>query len=143
MHPDDWTPARGWRIAMTRSLYRGAIGSAVSGAAVYLIWPIGPYILIYPSITFMIAMVSLSILCSAALGYPIGRFVAKKLEADSGLAGRSLFIPVVAVLVALQLCAGAAVVALRGSGEALCIFYFRTGAVVWSVIAAFKSLVVG
>jgi len=137
MKPEDWTPARGWLIAMSNTLWRGAIGSGVLGAAVYFAWPLAPYM------RSSWAMIVLVLIISGVLGYPIGCCVARKLEDRSGLVGSTLFIPVVIVLIALQLAAGAVVVYLRSGQEDLAIFLFRMGAIIWSAIAAFKALVVG
>jgi hypothetical protein len=77
---------------------------------------------------------------SGAVGLPAGYLVARKLTEDSGLAGRSLALPVLVLLVLAQIGAFRVAGAFRGPGGSL-IYALQVGLIAWSVMACAWMLI--
>lgn len=134
MEPDSWTPGRGWAIGMGKAAYRTFIVAGLVGVIVYFAWPALGQVL--PFYGLLLAVMA----GSGAVGLPAGYLVARKLAEDSGLAGRSLVLPVLGLLVLAQIGAFRVAGALRGPGGAL-IFALQAGFIAWSVIACARTLI--
>lgn len=133
MDPNDWTPRVGWRIALVKSALRSAVIFLIAGALLYVAWPAAAFI---PAHWAILAVV---FLISAAVGYPMGIVLSRKLVEDSGLSGSSLLIPVLLILLAAHVGAFHTAAALRGEGG-MFVLAISGGVGVWSVLAAAKAL---
>ena len=133
MDPDEWTPARGWMIALGKSAYRTAAGSIFVGVVLYFIWHIDRYLPAHWS------MLILSLLVTAAVGYPVGYAVARKLVEDCGLAGGTILLPVLMILIVGEVAACLVVEALRGQWGMLA-FVSTGGIIMWSLAACAKTI---
>lgn len=133
MDPSDWTPARGWAIAMGRAAYRSVVAGAVIAVVAYFAWPMDRFLPGHWS--FMVLLLFVSI----AVGYPAGHAVGRKLVEDSGLAGRTICLPVLLILFVLELAALMVVEALRG-GWGMLVFVATCGMVFWSLAACAKTV---
>ena len=133
MEPDQWTPARGWAIALGRAGLRSAVLLAVFTGVLYLVWPMDEYLPPHWSI------IALVFLVSAVVGYPTGHMVVSKLLDACGLAGRSILLPVLMLQVAGSVLAYHLALLLRGAGG-MCTFVLAAGMAFWSVAAGFRTL---
>ena len=66
MDPNNWTPVRGWTIALGKAGLRAVIVFAVVSAGLYAAWPIEKYLPVHW------ALLAVLFIVSAAAGYPIG-----------------------------------------------------------------------
>jgi hypothetical protein len=132
MDPDNWTPARGWGIAMLKAGYRCAAIFLVVGVADFLAF----------HLTFLPvhwAVMAVLFLASAAVGYPVGHLLCRKLVDDCGLAGRTIVLPVVVLLAVAEFAALQVVVALKG-GAATIPVVVALGIAMWSLLPVAKEL---
>jgi len=133
MDPDTWTPGRGWLIGLGQAALRSAMAGLVFGVILYIAWPMTA------TVPQHWAFLALAFIVTAAVGYPMGLIVGRKLSDDSGLAGRSLAFPVFMILLAAQVGTGYAVGAIRGEPNIL-IFSIAAGVIVWSAAACVKTV---
>ena len=134
MDPNSWTPARGWTIALGKAGLRSAIVFIILAAGLYAAWPIDKYL---PAHWAVLAVL---FLISAGAGYPIGYCVARKLPEDSGLAGVSVLVPVLVLLIAAAIAAYHVAATLRGGGG-IVIWVVSLSVTLWSIAAAFRTLI--
>ncbi len=133
MDPNEWTPARGWMIALGKAGYRTAAGACVAGVLMYFAWPIIDFLPSHWSV------LTLMLLVPAVAGYPIGYAVGRKLVEDSGLAGGTILLPVITILVGGEYAAFQIVGAIRDQWG-LVIFTMAAGIIMWSLIACTKTI---
>ncbi len=135
---DDWTPARGWAIALRKASLRCLIAFVVQTAVLYFVWPMLPNLpLAYYTATLSLMAIPLAV--SGAVGLPTGYLVARKLSEDSGLAGLTIMLPVLAMLIAAAICSYLVASIFRDQGGALT-YTLVAGFAIWSVVFALKSL---
>jgi hypothetical protein len=133
MDPNDWTPARGWAIALCKGATGAAILAGVWTGVLYVAWPLDG--LLPPHWAIM----ALLLIVSGALGYPAGCIVSRKLAEDSGLAGRSLIVPMLTLLIGAAVLAYHVALWVRGAGG-LCGFSVAIGLGFWSNMASVRTL---
>ena len=134
MEPNKWTPGRGWAIALIAAARRAAIVLGIVALGLYFAWPVGNYL---P--THWAVMGVLFLVC-AAVGYPAGYLVARNLADDSGLAGKTVLLPVLVLAIAAHVAAYQAVFRLRGDGGMI-VWMIALGLAFWCAAAVFKTLV--
>ncbi|MFW6133397.1 MAG: hypothetical protein ACOC8F_05825 [Planctomycetota bacterium] len=132
--PDEWTPALGWRIAMRRSVIRGAVGAGVAGLVVYGLYPVRA------ALGALLSMVIVVVSSSAVVGVPVGLATCWRLGEKSGLAGRSLLLPVTAVVLAAELAAMLVALELRGGQMDLGMAAVISGVAAWTFGACLVTL---
>lgn len=133
MDPNEWTPARGWGIALSKAGLRAAILAGVWMAVLYVSWLLDGLLPAHWAVMAMLLIVS------GALGYPAGCLVSRKLAEDSGLAGRSLIVPMLTLLIGAAVLAYHVMLWVRGAGG-LCGFSVAVGLGFWSNAAASRTL---
>ena len=133
MEPEDWTPAKGWIIALRKVGLRGAIVFAVIGAILYFAWPAEQHVPPFPS------FLGLVFFTSAVVGYPAGYAVVRKLTEDSGLSDRALMLPVLIVMTLINILAYHVVLIFRGGGGMLTVM-MGIGLGFWSAAAVLRTL---
>jgi len=133
MEPDDWTPARGWIMALTRLGIGAAITSAVSLGVLAALRLIAPYFQPHW------AILTLTVLVSSVVGYPSGYTVAHGLCDKCGLAGTPLLVPAATLFIGAQLLAFHVLAAIWGN-QNLFLMTFSAGIGFWSLVAVFKIL---
>ncbi len=134
MDPNEWTPVRGWFIALSKAILRALIAFVIVTAGLYFAWPINR------NLPGHWAILAVLFLISAAVGYPIGYAVANKLTEASGLAGMTILPAVIIVLMATSIVAYHAAARLRGESGGPVWFIVVVGLAFWSAAAAFKTL---
>lgn len=134
MDADEWTPKRGWIIAAKRGGLRMAILLTVEFIAMWVLWR--------PLQTIpqhgMLLAVSFSF--SGAVSFFGGHLVARKLGEITGLAGRSLLLPVLIPLGGFPLLAYKIVSFAHGEEGEMLIWAFAIGLIIWGVLTAFRTL---
>ena len=133
MDPNEWTPVRGWMIALGKAGYRTAVGSIFVGVVLYFIWHIDKYLPAHWSILI------LSLIVAAAVGWPVGYAVARKLSEDCGLAGITILLPVLMILIIGEVAACLVVESLRGQWGMIA-FISTGGIIMWSLAACAKTI---
>ena len=131
---DDWTPGRGWAIAMRKAGVRSLISFIAVIGFFFFVWP---YAQAMPQHG---ALLTVTFGVSGGVGLPMGYLVTRKLAEDSGLAGRSLMLPVLGMLVAVIVVAYLIVYAARGSAGMMG-FSLGFGVGIWCLIMGFRGLV--
>ncbi|MFB3892915.1 MAG: hypothetical protein ACE15C_12915 [Phycisphaerae bacterium] len=129
----DWTPARGWTLACVYSVLWGLGIAIASGGLFVALSPVAPNVPDHWAVNVV------TLIVTAALGYPFGHAAAKKVCSGSGLAGKSLVVLVPAALIGAQLAAFKGVSALRGE-QPMWILMITLGIGFWSVAAAVRAL---
>ena len=138
MEPDDWTPARGWIMALTRLGVGAAITSAVSFGVLAALRLIAPYFQ-PPGGILMSAVLTLAVLISSVVGYPLGYGIVSGLCDKCGLAGTPLLVPATTLFIGAQLLAFHILAAIWGN-QNLFMMTFSAGIGLWSLVAVFKIL---
>ncbi len=133
MDADSWTPAKGWMIGLGKALLRTVIVAAVQTGVFYLAWPINDLLPAHWSVMAVLFLVS------AAVGYPMGYCIVRKLTDDSGIAGKSLILPVLIMVLCGMLLAFEIASQLRGPNAPL-IFSVGAGVGFWAALATMKTL---
>ncbi len=129
----DWTPARGWTLACVYSVLWGLGIAIASGGLFVALSPVAPDV---PDRGWVYAV---TLIVTAALGYPFGHAAAKKVCSGSGLAGKSLLVLVPTALIGAQVAAFKGVSAIRGE-QTMWILMICLGIGFWSLAAAVKAL---
>ena len=132
---DDWTPKKGWKIAMKKIVFRTVIGFIVTVLMLLVLWPV------MNMMPPMGGMLFVAFAFSGAVGLPMGYLVARKLKQDSGLAGRSLALPVMGIL-ALSAFGAFKIVAVARGKPGLLVYGIGAGVGIWSVLYAFRTLAI-
>lgn len=133
MEPDDWTPARGWIIALTRLGIGAAITSAVSFGVLAALRLIAPY---FPPHW---AILTLAVLVSSVVGYPLGYGIVSGLCDKCGLAGTPLLVPAATLFIGAQLLAFHILTLIWGN-QNLFMMTFSAGIGFWTLVPVFKIL---
>ena len=133
MDPNEWTPVRGWAIALGKAGYRTAVGACVAGVVIYFAWPIGEF---FPAHWAILAVLFLT---TAAVGYPIGYAVGRKLVEDCGLTEGTILLPVIIILTGGEISAFWIVGAIRGQWG-LVSAVVAGGIIIWSLVACAKTI---
>ena len=121
-------------IALGKAGYRTAVGSIFVGVVLYfIIWHIDRYLPAHWS------MLILSLIVTAAVGWPVGYAVARKLGEDCGLAGRTILLPVLMILITGEVAACLVVESLCGQWGMLA-FISTGGIIMWSLAACAKTI---
>ncbi len=132
MNPNKWTPAKGWMMGMMVAAGRMLIAAAVIAVIFYLAWPldeffiVGAWLLI---VTFM---------ASSIVGVPVGMLITRKLDEVSGLAKRSMLLPVCLIILVCEYAAFCVVELLRGT-PGMIMWTIATGVISWSLATCVKS----
>lgn len=121
-------------IGLRKALLRIAIVAVIQAGVFFLVWPIDE---ILPPHWAGMAII---FLMAAAVGYPMGYCIVNKLAEDSGLAGRSLLLPVLIMVLGGVLLAFEIASMLRGPNAPL-IFSVGSGVGFWSVLAVLRTLI--
>jgi len=132
---DDWTARKGWKIAMKKIVFRTVSGFIVTLLVLFVLWSV------MNRMPPMGGMIFVAFAFSGAVGLPMGYLVARKLKQDSGLAGRSLALPVMGLL-ALSAFGAFKIVATARGEPSLLIYATAAGIGIWSVLYAFRTLAV-
>jgi len=133
MEPNEWTPARGWMIALRKAAIGAAILAGIWTGVLYVAWPLHGLLPPHWAVMAMLLIVS------GALGYPAGCLVSRKLAEDSGLAGRSLIVPMLTLLIGAAVLAYHVILWVRGAGGMMG-FGVAVGLGFWSNMAAVRTL---
>ena len=133
MDPNEWTPARGWMIALGKAAYRTAAGAGVASVVMYFAWPIGEYL---PPAWAILAVL---FLITSVVGYPVGYAVARKLVEDCGLTEGTILLPVIIILAGGEIAAFRIVGAIRGQWG-LVLLAMAGGVIIWSLVACVKTI---
>jgi len=131
---DDWTPGVGWRVAMARTAVRGGIGAVVAGAVVYFMYPYSA------AMSAFLSMVIVTAVSFGAVGFLAAFPVVHRMEEVTGLAGRTLFLPVMGLLLAMVLAAMLAAVGVRGWQWSLGLTALVAGIASWVFLTCFVFL---
>ena len=134
MEADEWTPRQGWIIALKRGGLRIAILFALQIIATYILWDTFRKLPQHP------VFVSVSFAFAGALSFPGGYLVARRLGELTGLAGRTLLLPVLVPLGVCPFLAYQLVSLLYGGGGGLIIYGFGAGLGIWGVMMGFRTL---
>ncbi len=133
MDPNDWTPARGWMIALGKAGYRTAAGAGVASVVMYFAWPIGEFFPLHWAILAVLFLIT------AAVGYPIGYTVGRKLVEDCGLSEGTILLPVIIILAGGEIAVFQIVGAIRGQWGPILVVV-ACGIIIWSLIACVKTI---
>ena len=135
MDADEWTAKRGWIIMAKKGGLRIAILLTVEFIAMWALWrplqmlPQHP-VFLWTSVPF-----------SGAVSFFGGYLVARKLGEVTGLAGRTLLLPVLIPLAGFPLAAYKIVSFAHGEEGGLLLWGFAIGLIIWGVLMAFRTLV--
>jgi len=134
MDPDRWTPARGWLIGLGLAALRSAIAGVFFGAIIHFAWPMTE------GLSEHWSLLSLILIASAAAGVPLGLFVGRKLADASGLAGRTLALPVLVILLLGEGLGECLAGSLHGRENLLLIDTLAIGMTIGSAAACIRAL---
>ena len=133
MDADDWTPRRGWAIALKRTGLRIGVYFILQLVSLHFAWPIAQRLPQHPVFIMLVVCIS------GALGLPAGLLIPSKLAERSGLAGSSLILPVMGMLVVSSAIAYQIISHLYGGGGLL-IGVLAAGFAIWAGVLTLRSL---
>ena len=119
MDASDWTPARGWGIALRKAGKRAGIVFAGLTVGLYLFWPVIEAIMGLGSLgpgfgAFTGFWMLVLVILSSAGGVALGNVMVRGLKADSALGGWGLLGPMLLIVTAAEVGACYLAAALRG-----------------------------
>lgn len=140
MDADDWTPARGWGIALRKAGLRAGIVFVGLTIGLYFFWPVTSAIMGLGLLSGL--WIILFVLFSSAMGAALAHAIVRGLKADSALEGWRLLVPMLLIVTAAE--AGACYMAasfLRGVSPAMLIGTF-CAMFLWSWVSCVVKLLI-
>lgn len=136
MDPNDWTPARGWAIALRKAGIRAIVIFAILTGVLYLAWPV-----VYESMALGSFLLITLFVVGSIIGGVLAHIVVRKVKEDSALSGWRLLVPMLVMVAATEVGACYLAAGLRGTSPAMMLVPF-CGMVGWGLVTTFVKLII-